>query len=432
VTHDVADTTTHPRLCTATLRVADTPPYERGGPAAIVHLGVGAFARAHLGGYADTLLRGGHDALIRGVSLRSPAAQRQLGPQDGLYTVTECEPSGDGAPRVHGAIASVGTGSAAAAEAIAAPSTTMVTLTVTEKGYAVDEAPAVLAAGLAARDRSVLPPVIASLDNLADNGVLLRRRVLDVAGRIDTALARWIEHEVRFPCSVVDRMVPATTTADLDLVAARLGRRDDAAVIAEHHSSWTLERVPGLLPLHAAGVELVDDIGPHQRRKLWLLNLPHSALAYAGLLAGCDTIAQAAEHPDVEPFVAALVEDVLEVCDVPDARAFAGDTLRRFRNPTLGHTCVQVGADGSQKLPQRLLPVVEARRERGLDVGRGALVAALWSAAVNEVPLAGRTLPMVQDPTTTLVDASPEFDARVASARRDLERRGLAALVAAS
>ena len=203
MTHDVADTSASPRLCAATVDGAMTPPYERGGPAAIVHLGVGAFARAHLGVYADELLRTGHDALVRGVSLRSPDAERRLGPQDGLYSVTEREPAGDGPPLVRGAFCSVGTGPAAAVEALADPSTTMVTLTVTEKGYGVDEAPAVLAAGLAARDRSLPAPVVVSLDNLADNGRLLRRRVLEAAGLIDRDLAHWIDREVRFPCSIV-------------------------------------------------------------------------------------------------------------------------------------------------------------------------------------------------------------------------------------
>ena len=422
----------HERLASATVRAQHAPPYERGGPAPIVHLGVGAFARAHLGVYADGLLRSGHGALVHGVSLRSPHAEAQLGPQDGLYSLTERERQGDAAPLVLGAFGAVGTGPDVAIEAIAAPSTTMVTLTVTEKGYGIDEAPSVLAAGLSARDRSLPAPVVASLDNLADNGVLLRRRVLAAAERIDVGLARWIEHEVRFPSSVVDRMVPATTPADLDLVAVRLGLRDEGAVVAERHCSWTIERVQGLPPLDTVGVELVDDVGPHQRRKLWLLNLPHSAFAYAGLLAGCDTIAQATEHPDVAPFVAALVEDVLEVCEVPGARDFAEDALRRFGNPSLGHTCVQVAADGSEKLPQRLLPVVAARRAQGRGTARGALVVAMWSAAVTGAPLGGRTLPAVQDRASTLIDVDPEFDAEVAAARRALEGHGLAALAAVS
>jgi fructuronate reductase len=384
-----------------------TPEYERGGPAPIAHLGVGAFARAHLGVYADDLLRSGWPARIRGVSLRSPRAAKQLGPQDGLYTLVEREPGEDCPPRVLGAIGSVATGRAAAVEAIAAPETTLVTLTVTEKAYEPDQAPAVVAEGLARRDRTLPAPVVASLDNVLDNGALLRHRVLEAA---DADLARWIAEEVRFPSSVVDRMVPATTPADLDEVERRLGLRDEAAVVAEHHCSWVLEEVDGLPPLGDVGVEVVSDVGPYQRRKLWLLNAPHSALAYGGLLAGCETIAEAAAHPVVAPFVRRLVDDVLEVAEVPDPRPFAADALRRFRNPALGHTCRQVGTDGSQKLPQRILPVVAARRERRLPTARLAIVVAAFELAALDDPVA---------------IADPAFLAEVAGKLEDLRQRGV-------
>ena len=342
------------RLSTATL------PYDRSGPAPIVHLGVGAFARAHLGVYADDLLRAGHPALIRGVSLQSPRAEHLLGPQDGLYSLTvENE-----APRIIGSFVSVATGPDAAVAAIAAAETTLVTLTITEKGYDGD-APAVVADGLRRRHDAGLPPVVvASLDNLSVNGEVLGERVGHPVG-------------VRFPNSVVDRMVPSTTPAQLDEVEQRLGVRDEAAVVAEDHCSWIIEATHGLPPLAEVGVELVDDTAPYQRRKLWLLNGPHSALAYLGLQAGCETIADAAIHPDVRAFVDALVDDVLEVADVPDGRAFADDALRRFENSRLGHTCRQVAADGEHKLAQRILPVIAARRARGLSTDRlEAVVAA--------------------------------------------------------
>jgi fructuronate reductase len=417
----------HPRLSSET--AGDLAPlYDRSAPPTIAHLGVGAFARAHLGAYADDLLRAGYPALIRGVSLRSSRAEEQLAPQDGLYTLTEREPGVDTAPRVLGALAAMMTGRNAAVDAIAAPTTTLVTLTVTEKAYAPAAAPAVVAEGLARRDRHLPAPIVASLDNLLDNGAVLRRQVLAAAERVDADLARWVAEEVRFPRSVVDRMVPATTPADLDEVARRLGLRDDAAVVAERHCSWVLEAVEGLPPLGDVGVDVVADIGPYQRRKLWLLNLPHSAFAYGGLLAGCETIAQAAADPTVAAFVAGLVDDVLAVADVPGAGAFADDAIRRFANPALGHACLQVGADGSQKLPQRLLPVVAVRRARGLPTDRFAVVVALWSAAVSGIPLAGRALPTPEDPATALVDADPVFVAEVRSTLDALQRRGLEVL----
>ena len=245
------------------------------------------------------------------------------------------------------------------------------------------------------------PPVFASLDNLLDNGSVLRARVLEAAETIDATLAPWIAQNVLFPSSVVDRMVPAPTERDLDDIADRLGLIDRAAVGAEQHRSWIIRSVDGLAPLADVGVELVHDVAPFERRKLWLLNGPHSATAYSGLLAGHDTIAAAVTDPVLARFVRGLVDDTLEVAELPaglQAANFADQALRRFANPALGHTCAQVGADGSSKLPQRLLPVVAARGERALDTKAFAVVAAIWIAATAGVAVRGVDLPRLEDP----------------------------------
>jgi fructuronate reductase len=159
-----------------------------------------------------------------------------------------------------------------------------------------------------------------------------------------------------------------------------------------------------LAPLSEVGVELVDDVAPFERRKLWLLNGPHSAVAYAGLLAGYATIAGAVADPTIARFVRDLVDDTLEVAEFPAAlwpAAFADEALRRFANPALGHTCAQVGADGSSKLPQRLLPVVAARSVRSLRTTRFAIVAAIWLAAAGGVDVRGVPLPLLEDPMAT-------------------------------
>jgi fructuronate reductase len=298
----------------------------------ITHLGVGAFARAFLGVYAQG---------IRGISLHST-------PTPGPYTLVVREPEGDEARELD-PFASMATGAEAAIEAIADPGTTMVTLTITEKGYE-GEAPAIIAEGLARRDG--LPVVVASLDNLADNGRVLRSKVGDVAG-------------ARFPNSVVDRMVPAM--------------RNARTVVAERHCSWIIERVDGLPPL---AFDVVDDVAPYQRLKLWLKNGPHAALAFLGRLAGVSTIAESLADHGVSAFVRDMIEDVLEVADVPEARAFAAEAMRRFANPALGHTCAQVAMDGSAKLPQRILPVVAERRARGLPTERFARVVAACTEPV--------------------------------------------------
>jgi fructuronate reductase len=391
------------------------PPYDRSGEATIAHLGMGAFARAHLAVYADDLLRSGWPAMIRAVSLRTRQAESMLDPQDGLFTVTEREPDAPPRTQVVGSVQSATTGPESAIEAVASPSTRLVTLTVTESGY--ERTPdgflpftpsmslpvvAVLALGLDAHRRhGRRPPVVASMDNVLDNGATLRERVVEIASRIDRSLPAWIESEVHFPSSVVDRMVPATTAADLDDIRHRVGLSDLAAVSAEHHRSWYLQSAPGLPPLDDVGVCIVGDIAAHQRRKLWLLNGPHSALAYGGLLVGCRTIAESAADPTVTGFVERLVADILAVVDLPDSlrpQAFAAEAMQRFRNPTLGHTCVQVGGDGSRKLAQRLYPVVALRRARGLPTDRPALVVAAWLASAARIPVQGSVLPTVADP----------------------------------
>jgi fructuronate reductase len=405
------------RLQASTLACAHAdarPEYDRSAAPVIAHLGFGAFARAHLSVYADDLLRRGTPALIRGVSLRSRRAEDQLGPQDGLFTVAVREPAAPVSLRVVGALASLETGAAAALDAMAAPATTLVTLTITEKGYETEtdqptsseeastSAPALVALALARRRRAGLPaPVLASLDNLLDNGNVLRARVVDAALRTDPSLAEWISREVLFPSSVVDRMVPAPTEDDLEDIADRLGLVDRAAVSAERHRSWVVRSADALAPLADVGVELVDDVAPFERRKLWLLNGPHSAVAYGGLLAGHDTIARAVADPSIARFVRRLVTDTLEVAAFPQPlqpAAFADEALARFANPTLGHTCAQVGTDGSSKLAQRLLPVVAARRERALDTSGFAVVAAIWIAATAGVDVRGVRLPRLEDP----------------------------------
>jgi fructuronate reductase len=409
-------TETGARLSAATVGRARTdtlPQYDRTAAPCITHLGVGAFMRAHLGVYADDLLRLGHPALIRGVSLHNPHAEEQLVPQDCFYSVAEREPGAAPRLRVIGSITSVATGMDAALVALAAPATRFITLTITEKGYDLEPAdpehpdrpppaPALIALALhRRRASSQAPPVVAALDNVSANGTLLRARVMEAAAGLHRDLPSWIENEVSFPNSVVDRMVPATSPRDLADIATQLGLVDLGAVTTEAHRSWVMTGDARLEPWREVGVDLVSDATPYEQRKLWLLNGPHSALAYCGLLAGRATIAATADDAPISAFVARLVDDVLEVVRLPAAlRAseFAWDALRRFRNPGLGHTCAQVGADGSRKLPQRFGDVVTARLRAGLDVTRFATVVALWIAATAGVDLRGSPLPALHDP----------------------------------
>jgi fructuronate reductase len=296
-----------------------------------------------------------------------------------------------------------------------------VTVTITESGYDIPPAapdlhpvtpsvPEIIARALALRRRTgSAPPIIASLDNLLGNGAVLRQRVMEMADRLDPTLARWIGAEVTFPSSVVDRMVPAPTDGDLADVQARLGLLDLATVSAERYRSWIISSAEGLPPLADVGVQVVTDVTQFERRKLWLLNGPHSAFAYCGLLAGCDTIAGAVRNATVLSYVQEMIDDTLEVAQFPaslGATRFAHDALHRFANPALGHTCLQVGADGSRKLPQRFLPIVEARRAARLDVSRFATVVALWIASVGGLEIRGAQLPAAADPEASQLRAA--------------------------
>ncbi len=446
----------------ARARVSLVPDYERSSPQRIAHLGVGAFARAHLGVYADDLNRRGWAALIRGVSLRSDQAERQMTPQDGLYTVAVREPGEEVTLRVVGSMTSVKTGALAAVEAVSAPTTELVTVTITESGYDIPPGPAegetptpsvpeVIARALArCRQGGSAPPIVASLDNLLGNGTILCQRVMEMADRLDPTLPGWIADEVSFPSSVVDRMVPAPTADDIADVEARLGLLDLATVTAERHRSWILSAADGLPPLADVGVQVVTDVTPFEKRKLWLLNGPHSAFAYCGLLAGCATIATAVRNTAVSSYVRRMIDDTLEIAQFPtflDATRFAHDALTRFANPSLGHTCLQVGADGSRKLPQRLLPIIDARTAAHLDTSRFATVVALWIASVGGVEIDGALLPAAVDPESARLRAAvvdgdlskvvevalgrtydAAFCATVVESLRTLSRKGLAVL----
>lgn len=401
----------------ASVRPSAVPAYRRDITPSIVHLGVGGFARAHLGTYADELLFAGHSAAIHGISLRSDRAESQLVPQGCLYTVNERELNQSSGPQVVGAFTQVSTGVDAAVRAITRPETRLVTLTVTEKGYVADpehreSTPAmVIARALGRRDPTTSPPVIAPLDNVSSNGRVLRHNVLEAAATFDPDLARWIAESVSFADSVVDRIVPATTPADLAEITNQLGLVDRAAVICEHHRSWVIAGYGGELPLDEVGVEIVTDAAPYERRKLWLLNGPHSALAYVGLLTGCESIAAAVGRTEVRTFVERYIDDVLEVIDLPpglDPSGFASSAMARFANPALGHRCLQVGTDGSTKLPQRIAPVATARIAAGLPTRRLAMIVAIWLAALCGLEVPGALLPRPDDRITTeLNDIDP-------------------------
>ena len=380
-------------------------------PAGIVHLGLGAFFRAHGALYiAEAMAKSGGDWGVTGVSLQSPGTRDKLRPQGWAYTAVELGPKGETA-RVVTLLRDVRVAPEnpqAVLDAMAAETTHIVSLTVTEKGYCHQpatgrlnrdhpdiahdlanplpkSAPGFLVRALAARRDAGLPPfTVLCCDNLPENGRLARGVTLELAGLIDPALAAWIEAEAAFPSTMVDRIVPATTPADLDRVEALTGYRDEAPVMHEPFRQWVIEdRFAGPRPdFAAAGAQMVADVTPFEHMKLRMLNGTHSALAYLGYLAGHETIAGTVADPVFTRYVKGLWRDEIIPALTPppgeDLAAYAEALFARYANPGIRHRTWQIAMDGSQKLPQRLLGTIAESRAAGRAVPGLTLAVAAW------------------------------------------------------
>jgi fructuronate reductase len=347
----------------------------------IVHLGIGAFHRAHQGAYTDTALGAGdRDFLITGVSLRSPKVAEALNPQSGLYTLTQ-RSGGARSMRLIGAVQGVlfAPGAhEAVLSALAGPKVAVVSLTVTEKAYrppqgaAYPEFCAVIARGLARRQAAGLSGVtLMSCDNLSGNGAVLRSLVsAAVAGEAPQSAA-WMEAECAFPSTMVDRIVPAVSAQDLDEVALELGLRDEGAVITEPFSQWVIEdRFAARRPRwEAGGAQIVRHVRPYETAKLRMLNGAHSALAYLGLERGHVFVHEAMGDAALAPVIEGLMRQEAASSFTPspeqDLSAYADALLRRFGNAALRHRLAQIAMDGSQKIPQRWLETLAAHQARG-------------------------------------------------------------------
>jgi fructuronate reductase len=285
----------------------------------------------------------------------------------------------------------------------------VVSLTVTEKGYCHDPATGrldrahpeiahdlanrrapvstlgVLAAGLDARRESGGGRInVVCCDNLQQNGRTVEGLVASFAQALDPSLADWIGAHVAFPCTMVDRMVPATTAADLAEALHLLGVADAVPVVAEPFSDWVIEnRFAAPRPAwEDAGARVVADVAPFESMKLRLLNGSHSTLAYLGTLLGHEYLWQAAQDPLLGTLVDRMMAlEVAPTLNVPrdvDLGAYRAQLLARFRNPALPHRTQQIAMDGSQKIPQRLLASVRDRLAGGGSIEHLALAIAGW------------------------------------------------------
>ena len=403
------------RLSSATLDALPDdvirPAYDRAAVrAGVVHLGIGAFHRAHQATVFDDVLNAGDLRWgIVAASLRSPRVRDQMAPQDGLYTMLVRDGSSEHA-QIIGAVQRVIVAPEeplALLDALASPHTHIVTLTITEKGYKLDPAtgeliehdpqlaadlasltrpqtaPGYLVAALAKRKALGLPPFTAiSCDNLPHNGRRLRNAVLALAHRHDAPLAEWIAEEGAFPETMVDRIVPATTAEDVTVLAARLDVADHAMIKTEPFTQWVIEdRFCGPRPEFGAGVQLTAAVAPWEEAKLRLLNGAHSGIAYLGGLAGIEHVHEVLALPAARAFVEALWDEAQTTLSPPpelNIALYRRELMARFDNPTLRHRTRQIAMDGSQKLPQRLLAPIAARLATGKGIKALSLAVAAW------------------------------------------------------
>jgi fructuronate reductase len=407
------------------------PGYDRAAvKTGVVHLGIGAFHRAHQAVVFDDALKAGDLRWgVLGASLRSPGVRDQLNPQDGLYTLVVRDGS-DEHLRVIGAGRGVLVGPedpAALVAAMADADVHIVTLTVTEKGYRLDPAtgdlmlddpevaadladisrpvtaPGFIVAALQARKAAGIKPfTVISCDNLPHNGKRIRAGVLEMAHRVEPALADWIAEEGAFPQTMIDRIVPATIPDDIARLTARLGVEDQGMVKAEPFTQWVVQDwFAGERPdLAAYGVQLTEAVEPWEDAKLRLLNGAHSAVSYLGALSGHAHVHEAVAQPALRAVAERLWDEAETTLNPPpglDIAAYRTALMGRFDNAALMHRTYQIAMDGSQKLPQRLLHTIEARLAADQDIHALALGVGAWMRWQDGADEAGETY-VVQDP----------------------------------
>jgi fructuronate reductase len=417
----------------------------------IVHLGLGAFYRAHGAIYfAEAMEKSGGDWGIVGVSLVRPDQRDLLRPQDFAYTAVELGPDGE-KPQVISIINDVLVAPedpGAVLDVMSAATTRIVTSTVTEKGYchepssgrlnrdhpdirhdlANPAAPKTTIGFLVRalerrRAEGIRPFTVLCCDNLPENGRIVRGIVLEFAGLVDAGLAEWIGSEVAFPSTMVDRIVPATKPEDIERLAERTGTLDVSPVMHEPFRQWVVEDnfVDGVRPdLGAVGVELVEDVTPYEHMKLRCLNGTHSSLAYLGYLAGHETISDTIADPVFAGFVHHLWDkEIVPVLHAPpgvDLGAYARSLFERYANPAIRHRTWQIAMDGSQKLPQRILGTVMESLTAGRMPKGLVLAIAAWMRYVGGRDEKGEPID-VRDPLAAelkaLSDSADNADKKV-------------------
>jgi mannitol 2-dehydrogenase len=408
----------------------------------VVHFGVGGFHRAHQAMYHDRLLSEGTalDWGICGVGIM-PADERMkqvLKAQDGLYTLVLKHSDGTYEPRVIGSIVEylyAPDDPEAVIEKMAAPTTRIVSLTITEGGYSINDVTGEFDASnsLVTRDlepgavprtvfglvtealrrrwrRGLAPFTVMSCDNLQDNGYRSRRAFTAFARLRDPELGAWVEREARFPNSMVDRITPVTTDADRAEVRERFGIEDRWPVVCEPYTQWVLEDAftAGRPPYEQVGVQVVDRVEPYELMKLRLLNGSHQAMAYFGYLCGYRLVHEAAQDPLFQAFLLGYMdqEATPTLAPVPgvDLDGYKYNLIERFSNPQIRDTIARLCAESSDRIPKWLLPVVREQLKAGGDIRRSAAVVASWARYAEGVDEAGQPIEVVDRMRDTLME----------------------------
>jgi mannitol 2-dehydrogenase len=406
----------------------------------VVHFGVGGFHRAHQAMYHDRLMNQGTalDWGICGVGVMAEDRRMKevLAAQDGLYTLVLKHSDGTYEPRVIGSIVEylfAPDDPEAVIERMVAESTRIVSLTITEGGYNINDATGdfdvanpdvihdlepgavprttfgLITEALRRRRKQGLAPfTVMSCDNLQDNGHLTRRVFTAFARLRELELGDWVEREVRFPNSMVDRITPVTTDADRAEVRERFGIEDQWPVVCEPFTQWVLQDAftAGRPPYQAAGVQVVDDVEPYELMKLRLLNGSHQAMCYFAYLAGYRLVHEAAQDPLFRAFLLGYMDEEATptLAPVPgvDLDEYKHTLIERFSNPEVRDTIARLCAQSSDRIPKWLLPVVRQQLATGGEIRRSAAVVASWARYAEGVDEAGEPIEVVDRLAGTL------------------------------
>ena len=432
----------HPDVLSQLPTGVETPAYDRSKiGVGIVHLGIGAFHRAHQEVYTDTVLAGGNTEWgFCGVDLLGPEVRDKLAAQDFLYTVATQSVEGQSL-RVIGALREMLVGPEdpeALLMRMCDPAIRIVSVTATEKGYCHDPAsgklnfehpgikadlvspdqPTTVIGYIATalrrrREAGTQPFTVMSCDNLFQNGKIARMAVISFAEALDVEFGKWVADNVAFPCTMVDRITPTTTSDDIARVGSALGVDDAWPVVCEPFKQWVVENnfPTGRPAWEEAGAEVVDDVEPFEFMKLRLLNGSHSALSYLGSLAGYETIAACMRDPAYVNFMRAMMnEEITSTLDMPqgvDVGAYKDSLVERFTNRAIKHRTAQIAMDGSQKLPNRICGPVRERLAAGGSIGHLALVVAAWMRYATGIDEKGNSFE-VADPIASKLKAVAE------------------------